>query len=170
VSRVEPLLTIPVGVVIERRKSRSPWANFIWRPVAVLPGVPDAAPWTPLDDDADRTNFYGGATTIALYRSDTAGYRDNLTTGAALLWVVLRPTGLDPPYEIAAVTADPGEGEAFTESATNLVEAVPMPEAVRAALADFVTRHHVEHPFVRRERDRADPEAMAPHVLPKERP
>jgi hypothetical protein len=44
-----------------------------------------------------------------------------------------------------------------------------MPEAVRAALADFVTRHHVEHPFVRRERDRADPEAMAPHVLPKER-
>jgi uncharacterized protein DUF3305 len=169
VSPIEPLLTIPVGVVIERRRSRSPWADFIWRPVAVLPGVPDAAPWTALDGDADCTNFYGGATTIALYRSDTAGYRDNLATGVALLWVVLRPTGLDPPYEIAAVTADPGEGEAFTESAANLVEAVPMPEAVRAALADFVARHHVEHPFVRRQRDRADPEAMAPQVLPKER-
>jgi hypothetical protein len=168
-SRIEPLLTIAVGIVIERRRSTSPWADFIWRPVAVLPGVPDAAPWTALDGDGDRTNFYGGAATIALYRSDTAGYRDNLATGVALLWVVLRPTGLDPPYEIAAVTADPGEGEAFTESATNLVEAVPMPEAVRAALVDFVAQHHVEHPFVRRQRDRADPEAMASQVPPKER-
>src|SRR5689334_4799990 len=121
-SRVEPLLTIPVGVVVERRRSKSPWVDFVWRPTAVLPGVPDAAPWTMLDHDGDRASFYGGATTIALHRSDTSGYRDNLASGAALLWVVLRPTGLEPPYEIAAVTADPGEGEAFTESATDLVE------------------------------------------------
>jgi uncharacterized protein DUF3305 len=169
VSRVHPLVTVPVGVVIERRRSKSPWVDFVWRPVAVLPGVPDAAPWTALDDNADRVNFYGGAAAIALHRSDTSGYRDNLATGAALLWVVLRPTGLEPPYEIAAVTAEPGEGEAFTESATDLVETVPMPEPVRAAVADFVAQHHVEHPFVKRKRDRADPEAMAPHPSSKER-
>ena len=113
VSRAPPLVRIPVGVVIERRKAKSPWVDFVWRPVAVLPGVPDAAPWTALDGDADRTNFYGGAAEIELYRSDTSGYRDNLATGAALLWVVLRPTGLEPPYEIAAVTAEPSEGEAL---------------------------------------------------------
>jgi hypothetical protein len=168
VSRVQPLVTVPVGVVIERRRSKSPWVDFVWRPVAVLPGVPDAAPWTALDGDADRVNFYGGAAAIALHRSDTSGYRDNLATGAALLWVVLRPTGLEPPYEIAAVTAEPGEGEAFTGSATNLVETVPMPESVRAAVADFVAQHHVEHLFVKRKRDRADPEAMAPHASSKE--
>ena len=168
-SRIEPLVTIPVGVVIERRRSSSPWADFIWRPIAVLPGIPDAAPWTALDGDANRMNFYGGAAAIALHRSDASGYCENLASGAALLWVVLRPTGLEPPYEIAAVTADPGEGEAFTESATDLVETVPMPEAVRATLADFVARHHAEHPFVRRERDRADPEAMAPYASSKER-
>lgn len=168
-SRIEPLVTIPVGVVVERRKSKSPWVDFVWRPVAVLPGVPDAAPWTALDGDADRANFYGGAAAIALHRSDTSGYRDNLASGAALLWVVLRPTGLEPPYEIAAVTADPGEGEAFTESAANLVETVPMPEPVRIALADFVARHHVEHPFVKRKRERADPESMAPYTSSKER-
>ena len=60
-SRAQPLVSIPVGVVIERRKAKSPWVDFVWRPVAVLPGVPDAAPWTVLDGDADRTNFYGGA-------------------------------------------------------------------------------------------------------------
>jgi hypothetical protein len=158
---VAPLVSIPIGVVIERRKAKSPWADYVWRPVAVLPGVPDAAPWTALDSDAERTHFYGGPTTLDLYRPDTAGYRDNLATGEPLLWVVLKPTGSEPPYEIGAVTAEPGEGEAFTEGATNLVEAVPMPETVRVALADFIVQHHVEHPFVKRKRDGADPEAMA---------
>ena len=69
VSRPPPLMSIPVGVVIERRKAKSAWADFVWRPVAVLPGVPDAAPWTALDSDAERTNFYGGAGEIDFYRS-----------------------------------------------------------------------------------------------------
>jgi len=168
-SHAQPPVTIPVGVVIERRKAKSPWVDFVWRPVAVLPGVPDAAPWTALDGDAERTNFYGGAAAIELYRSDASGYRDNLATGAALVWVILRPTGLEPPYEIAAVTAEPGEGEAFTESAANLVDTVPMPEQVRAAVADFVAEHYVEQPFVKRERDYANPEAMARRDSSKDR-
>ena len=32
---------------------------------------------------------------------------------------------------------------------------------IQQRLAAFVTAHHVERPFVKRERDRADPEAMA---------
>ena len=31
-SNVNPLLSIPVGVVVERSKSASPWADFHWRP------------------------------------------------------------------------------------------------------------------------------------------
>ena len=69
-SRAAPLLRIPVGVVVERRKAKSPWVDFVWRPVAVLPGVPDAAPWTVLDGDADRVNFYAGTAEIELYRSE----------------------------------------------------------------------------------------------------
>jgi len=131
--------------------------------------VPDTAPWTVLDGDQDRINFYGGAAEIELHRSDTSGYRDNLATGAALLWVVLRPTGIDPPYEIAAVTAEPSEGEAFTESVTDIVETVTMPEPVRAVIAEFVAEHHVEHPFVKRTRDRANPEALARRAPAKDR-
>ena len=168
-SRAQALVSIPVGVVIERRRARSPWTDFIWRPVAVLPGVPDAKPWTTLDGDADRMNFYGGAAAIELFRSDASGYRDNLATGAALLWVALRPTGGEPPFEIAAVTAEPSEGETFTENVTDLVETVPMPEPVRAAIAEFVAEHYVEHPFVKRQRDRANPEAMARRAPSKDR-
>ena len=73
----------------------------------------------------------------------------------------LRPSGVDPPYEVFAVTADPSEGEAWTETGTDLVDVVTMPEAVRETIDAFVAEHHVEQPFHKRERDRADPEALA---------
>ncbi|HEY2534158.1 MAG TPA: DUF3305 domain-containing protein [Xanthobacteraceae bacterium] len=168
-SRAEPFARLPVGVVIERRKATSAWADFIWRPIAVLPGVPDAEPWTALDGDDERKNFYAGASAIELYRSATSGYRDNLASGAALLWIVLRPTDREPPFEVAAVTAEPSEGEAFSESAANLVDSVPMPESIQATIAEFVAAHHVEHPFVKRERTRTDPEAMARRTPAKDR-
>lgn len=168
-SQLEPLIRIAVGVVVERRRAKSPWVDFVWRPVAVLPGVPDAAPWTELDGDADRMNFYGGAAEIELYRSDACAYRDNLSTGAALLWVVLSPTSRDPPYEVAAVTAEPGEGESFTESSTYLVETVPMPDSVRVIIAEFVAEHLVERPFVKRERDRVNPDGMGRRASLKDR-
>ena len=103
------------------------------------------------------------------YRSDAAGYRDNLERGRALLWVVLRATGREPPFEIAAVTAEPSEGEAFAGNATDLVEIVPMPGPVRTIIAEFVAQHHSEHRFVKRKRERADPEAMARHPPLKDR-
>jgi hypothetical protein len=168
-SRGQPLLSIPVGVVIERRKAKSPWTDFVWRPAGVLPGIPDTLPWTVLDRDEERTTFYGGAATIELHRSECSGYRGNLLTGAALLWVVLHPTSGDPPYTVAAVTADPSEGEACTESAANVVETVPMPELIRAAVAEFVAANYVEHTFVRRDRDRADPDVMARRIPLKDR-
>ena len=74
--------------------------------------------------------------------------------------MVLRPTGGDPPFSVVRVTADPAEGEAFTETATDLVEAVSMPEAIAEAVAAFVAEHHVERAFEKRQRDRADPEVF----------
>jgi hypothetical protein len=160
-SALVPLLRIPVGVVVERRKANSPWTDFIWRPVAVLAGVPDAAPWTALTLDGDVATFYAGAAEIALYRSETDNYRRNLASGAPSIWVALHPTGAEPPYRLASVTADPAEGEALTEPGQGLVEAVSMAEPLRQALAAFVAEHHVQHIFEKRTRDRADPEALA---------
>jgi hypothetical protein len=156
-----PLTRIPVGVVIERRKSASRWIDFVWRPVAVLPGCPDAAPWTILTMDADTATFYAGAAEIALYRSETARYRENLASGRPSLWVALRRAGSDPPYRLLAVTADPSEGEAFTQAGDDLVDAVPMPATVRETIEAFVAAHPVAEEFHRRERDRPNLEALA---------
>jgi len=74
---------------------------------------------------------------------------------------VLSPAEGDWPYELANVTADPAEGEAATEAGANLVETVAMPDVVREVVESFVAEHHVEREFVKRKRDRANPEALA---------
>ena len=160
-SNVPPHISMPVGVIVERRKSENPWADFYWRATGVLAGQPETPAWTILSDDGERTTFYAGTAIVALYRSETGFYRDNLTSGAPALWIALRAADGEPPFTIAAVTADPAEGESFTEAGTDLVEQVPMPASIQQLLAAFVTEHHVERPFFKRKRDRANPEAMA---------
>jgi hypothetical protein len=156
-----PLLRIPVGVVVERRKATSSWAEFVWRPVAVLAGIPEAQPWSILATDDDAVTFYAGAAEIELYRSETGNYRGNLGSEMPSIWVALHETGSEPPYEIACVTADPAEGEALSEPAQGIVEAVTMPQRVHDAVGAFVDEHHVERPFQKRTRDRANLEALA---------
>ena len=156
-----PLLRIPLGVVVERRKSASPWADFVWRGVGVLPDEPELAPWTVIREQGEATLFYAGSATVDLYRSETERYCDNLATGAPSIWIVLSPSEGTWPYVVSTITADPAEGEAFTEAGANLVEAVPMPEVLLESIEKFVAEHHVERQFVKRERRRADPESLA---------
>jgi hypothetical protein len=148
---------IPVGVVVERRKAKSVWADCLWRPVSVFVGKAVAAPWTPLDTQAHKTLLFAGEAVVELHRTETTNYRDNLASGAPSLWIALRPAASTQPYEILAVTADPAEGEAFTDAGSYLVEAVPMPPEVVEAVVQLIAQHHVERPFVKRQRDQQTP-------------
>jgi len=156
-----PLSQITVGVVVERGKADSPWIDFLWRPVGILPDAPEMPAWSVLREEGEGVLFYAGSRTVELHRSETARYRENLATGSPLLWVILSPAEGEWPYELAAVTADPAEGEAFTEAGANLVEAVPMPDVLREQIESFVAEHHVEREFFKRKRRQADPEALA---------
>jgi hypothetical protein len=129
--------------------------------VGVLTDEPEVKPWAVLREQEEATLYYAGSATVDLYRSETARYRENLASGAPSIWIVMSPSEGAWPYAVAAVTADPAEGEAFTETGANLVEAVPMPEVLRDAIEKFVAEHHVEREFFKRKRSRADPEALA---------
>jgi Protein of unknown function (DUF3305) len=156
-----PLLRIPVGVVVERRRADSPWTDFVWRGIGVLPDQPVMSPWTVIRQQDETTLFYAGSSTVDLYRSETGRYRDNLASGVPSIWIVLSPSEGAWPYAVSIVTADPAEGEAATEAGANVVEAVPMPELLQHPIEDFIAEHHVEREFVKRQRHRADPEALA---------
>jgi len=157
---VSTLVRIPVGVVVERCRAASAWVDFIWRPMSVLPGEPAATAWTALRQDADSTVFYAGPAALDLHASDTSSYRENLATGEPKLWVVLRPTGREPPFDVVCVTADGSEGEGFTAAGEDIVDCVPMPPPIVEKVAAFVDEHHVDRPFHKRQRDRAILEAF----------
>jgi hypothetical protein len=162
------VVRIPLGIVVERRKAVSQWIDHIWRPVTALVGSPETEPWTVLKEEGDTTTFYAGNSEIELFPADASHYRDNLVSGGPLIWVSLQASNEQQPYELFKVTADPYEGEAMTESGADLVETVPMPEPIAAEIARFVARYYVDRPFVKRERKRADPEALSRGTPPRE--
>ena len=92
------LVSISVGVVVERHKATSPWVDFVWRPVSVLAGVPSAAPWTPLGSVGDMTTFYAGAATIELHRTETdeLPQQSRLRTRRSCGWCCGRPAPSRP--------------------------------------------------------------------------
>ena len=147
--------TVEISVIVERRALKdNRWADHVWMPVAVVAGAPAAAPWTVLHQTADVTRFFAGGFELEFFGSETGMYRDNLHSGRPSLWIVLRPISAPPGVALHMVTADPSEGESLTETGT-------MPVEIQQRLVAFVAAHHVERPFVKRKRDRADPEAMA---------
>lgn len=156
--------TAEVGVIVERRVLKNPWIDHAWAAVAALAGAPSAAPWTVLHQTAELTRYYAGAFEVEFFASETGMYRDNLHSGRPSLWVSLRPADAQPGVVLHLVTADPSEGESLTETGTDIIETVPMPVEIQQRLAAFVEAHHVERPFVKRKRNRADPEAMARRI------
>jgi hypothetical protein len=151
----QPLEIIRVGVAVEKRVSKSPWASEIWRPLWVFDGIPAASPGTIISSSDKITAFYAGEASIELYRTETANYLSNLSSGSPLLWIILRYTEGGSAVELRGVTADPAEGEALTGSGNDLVESVPMPKGIEVKINAFIARHHEERPIHRRQRERA---------------
>jgi Protein of unknown function (DUF3305) len=154
-----PVHHLDVGVVVEKRKLNSPWADHEWRPVAVLPGIPAVAPWTRIGEEDGNESWYAGPAQIIFHSGETAHYRDNLTSDRPAIWIALREDA-DGRWQVAGITVDPYEGEAFVDNLTDRVEPVPMPHEVAVELAAFFDAHHVEQTFYKRRRDRQDLDSM----------
>ncbi|MCA3278721.1 MAG: DUF3305 domain-containing protein [Roseomonas sp.] len=149
-------VTIPVGVVVERRPGVTPWADFAWRAVEVLENAPALAPWTVLREEEGRTLFFAGNADVALHPTDTDNYKHNLESSSPSIWVVLRAAEAAPGFKLQTVTVDAGEAHLYADSGSDLMETVPLPPGIRAALEAFVAEHHKERGFHKRKRDKAE--------------
>ncbi len=163
--------TMSLGVVIERRDSDHRWQSHSWHAVGVIAGAP--AIETPrLLREADGVAQYHAATLdIALHRTDTQGYKHNIRNETIpKIFVVLRSDeDGDDDDEDALETADgeamprpffvtacPFEASVYldTTAGGEVVEPVPMPDSVIAWVEAFVTKHHVDEPFVKKKKKR----------------
>ena len=147
--------TVPLGVVLRRRPGVTRWARWVWRAVAVLPGA-GPADWRELRREGEATEYHAATLPLTLHRPDPEAYRVALTAEPPVVYVVLRPGEADAAGPggmcVHAVTASPFEAQDYLDSGEEQVEPVPMPPALAAFVGDFVARHHVEEPFVKRQR------------------
>lgn len=153
--------TLPIGIVVEWHRLDNPWQSERWQVVAIALDPMPLPPWTVLASDAGWTRYFAGTLDLTLYSRETDNYLHNLGGSPPLVFVILRPTAEPPGRNLLSATVDTGEAEAHSDAGDDQIEAVPMPPSIALWMERFVHRHHVEQPFHKRRRDRADPEAMA---------
>ena len=145
--------TRQIGVVLGRRSLDNPWIDHMWVAQTLLYPAPEAEPGALLSKDETLALVYAGPATIELFVSETSNYRDNLLSGAPGLWVAARSRSDGGTPEFVRVTADPTEGEAYFESGSDIVAALPIPAELNAWISAFVDEYHVERVFLKRKRD-----------------
>ncbi len=150
-------VSMPLGVVVERREIDNPWQDWSWRPVAVIPGAPDLEAWTELSSDAVSVRYHAATLPLTLHRKETEAYRQNLSNNPPVVYVVLEPD--DQPdtvyeYKPSSVTVSPYEAQDSLDSGEEIVEGVTMPDGMIGWVQAFVDAHHVDEPFKKRKRKR----------------
>jgi hypothetical protein len=160
---MQALESMAIGVVLERRKIDNPWQDHVWNAVAVLPGAAEIDAWRDLGSGEGWARFHAATLPLELHRSDTEAYRVNLSDEPPRIYVLLRD-GDDEDDERDApelspflVTASAFEAQDYMDSGEEVVEGVPMPDAVIAWVQTFIDKYHVDEPFKKRKRHRLDP-------------
>ena len=75
---MEQVSTLPVAVIIERRKIDHPWQSHRWQVVDILPGAPATAPWTKIASGEGWERFHAGTVELAMFHRETEYYKYNL--------------------------------------------------------------------------------------------
>lgn len=154
---------MPVGIVVERRKTNHPWQDHDWRPIGVLAHVAPEK-WKLLAEGDGWAQYQAGTLSIELHRGETEGYLVNLSQNTPVVYVVLRRAeeagemDIDPFH----ATVSSYEAMAYDKGIDEIVEGVTMPAEVRAWVAEFVERYHVDVPFRKRKNRRHDDDIGEP--------
>lgn len=148
-------VSIQVGVVVVRKEIDSPWQDYVWRPLAVLPGAPPVDGWKEMLRGEGFVQYHAATLPLELFRKETEAYQYNLQGGDPVLYIVLLEGDEDDefPYRAHLVTASPFEAQDYLDAGDAIVEPVEMPQAVIEWVNDFSADHHSEQTFKKRKRD-----------------
>ncbi len=164
---------LPVGIVAEKRRIDHPWQEFKWLPVAVVPGAGKHDGWVKTGEGEGYQQFLLGTLPVSVFRKETEAYKINLSSKRPSVYVVLRLAEEPDDPEIRAVfaTVSSYEAQDHVDTGVDILEAVPMPEAVQAWLQNFIDMHHVDEPFKKRKRKdhREEPVQFGKVLHPVER-
>jgi len=146
---------LKVGAVVRRSPGVTRWAKNIWKPVAVIPGAPEAF-WKEMVREGEVIDYHAGTVTMELFRADVEGYLVSLNMATPSVWIIMDRdvTGQSPSgWAVSTVTASAHEALDALDSGESIVEAVPIPESLAAWIKEFIDMHYIEEPFKKRRRD-----------------
>ena len=153
-------ISFPLGIILERRESKHPWGDWIWKPVAVLPGAAPVSDWVVLASGEDWIHFQIATLPLVLHRKETEALKLNIESDAPHLYVVLRENDDEGghPFIAHLVTASPYDAQDYLDTSEELIEKVPMPPAIFEWIKAFIAEHHKEEEFKKRKRDKINVE------------
>ncbi|MBW7471501.1 DUF3305 domain-containing protein [Marinobacter sp. F4218] len=153
---------IQVGAVVRRSPGVTQWARDIWKPVAVIPGAPEAF-WKELVREGEVVDFHAGTVPMELFRADVEGYLVSLNMTVPSVWIIMDKdqTSRSPSgWVVSTITASAHEALDALDSGESIVEAVPIPESLAAWIKEFIDMHYIEEPFKKRRRDEVRVDAV----------
>jgi len=142
-----------LGVVFERRRIDHPWQEWRWTPIAVIPGAAAVAEPRLLREDKDWAWYHVVTLELELFPGETYDYRLNLSQKQPLVYVLWRsePGAPDDVPDAFHVTVCHSETQDYLDGGDVKAEGVPMPDAIRFLLDDYVRAYHVDVPFKKRQ-------------------
>lgn len=146
---------LKVGAVVRRTPGVTRWARDIWKPVAVIPGAPDAF-WKEMVREGEVVDYHAATVSMELFRADVEGYLVSLNMAVPSVWIIMDKdvTAQSPSgWVVSTVTASAHEALDALDSGESIVEAVPIPESLAAWIKEFIDMHYIEEPFKKRRRD-----------------
>ncbi len=148
-----PTSSMPLGIVIRKSPGVTRWAKWNWHVVAVLPGA-GPADWRELRRDGDAVEFHAATVDLELWHGEAESYLTGLSTRVPSIYVILTDSDGPQGVDVLLATASPYEAQDYADSGEEIVEQVPMPEALMAWVREFVDTHYEEEVFVKRKRDK----------------
>jgi len=152
---------LPVGIVVERRKIDHPWRDWSWRVIDIVVDSPPLDDWTVLRSGEGWTWFHAGTSEIELHAKEAEAYVFNMKAVKPAIYVVLtddEDVEAKISLRVHLVTASPYEAQDYLDSGEDMVESMEMPPEVVAWIDDFIAKHYVEEPFIKRQRDKQNPD------------
>ncbi|MEP7181214.1 MAG: DUF3305 domain-containing protein [Betaproteobacteria bacterium] len=142
------LLRFPVAVLMQRTPLANRWISERWEPAAVEPLPADVAAAPPeqlVAASGERWRFVGHA--LELHRSEGEGYYLNLTAPDPKVFVMWRlaDDGVAPAARPWVVTVSYNEAARMLDGGEQ-VDAVPLPEVIRAWMEPFVAENYKPEP------------------------
>jgi len=159
-------ISMSLGIVIRKTPGVTRWAKWHWQAVAVLPGAAQES-WRELRRDGEAVEYHAATVDLELWRTDAEAYLTGLSTRVPSIYVVMREaTDPDAPQEMEVLlaTASPYDAQDYADSGEEIVDLVPMPEALMAWVREFTDKHYEEEVFVKRKRNKSRVDLVADGV------